>query len=69
MPVHKVTDFLSEISASFKKDDAHSAMYSIITCLVLPIPKPESTMSSTIGRKVHGLTIPRCNIGMVKRAG
>ena len=53
----------------FKKDDAHSAMYSIITCLVLPIPKPESTMSSTIGRKVHGLTIPRCSIGMVKRAG
>lgn len=69
MPVHKVTDFLSEISASFKKDDAHSAMYSIITCLVLPIPKPESTMSSTIGRKVYGLTIPRCSIGMVKRAG
>ena len=69
MPVHKVTDFLSEISASFKKDDAHSAMYSIITCLVLPIPKPESTMSSTIGRKVYGLTIPRCSIGMVKRTG
>lgn len=30
MPVHKVTDFLSEISAFFKKDDAHSAMYSIM---------------------------------------
>ena len=26
-------------------------------------------MSSTIGRKVYGLTIPRCSIGMVKRAG
>ena len=61
MPVHKVTDFLSEISASFKKDDAHSAMYSIITCLVLPIPKPESTMSLTIGRKVSGPTIPKSN--------
>ena len=30
MPVHKVTDFLSEISAFFKKDDAHKAMYSIM---------------------------------------
>ena len=30
MPIHKVTDFLSEISAFFKKDDAHSAMYSIM---------------------------------------
>lgn len=30
MPVHKVTDFLSEISAFFKKDDAHNAMYSIM---------------------------------------
>ena len=30
MPIHKVTDFLSEISAFFKKDDAHNAMYSIM---------------------------------------
>ena len=30
MPVHKVTDFLSEISSFFKKDDAHNAMYSIM---------------------------------------
>ena len=69
MPAHKVTDFLSEISAFFKKDDAHSAMYSIITCLVLPIPKPESTMSSTIGWKVSGLTYTKVSIGMVKRTG
>lgn len=30
MPIHEVTDFLSEISAFFKKDDAHNAMYSIM---------------------------------------
>ena len=30
MPMHKVTDFLSEISVFFKKDDAHNAMYSIM---------------------------------------
>lgn len=30
MPIHKVTNFLSEISAFFKKDDAHTAMYSIM---------------------------------------
>ena len=30
MPVHKVTDFLSEISAFFGKNDAHKAMYSIM---------------------------------------
>ena len=30
MPVHKVTDFLSEISSFLKKDDAHNAMYSIM---------------------------------------
>src|SRR5574344_488688 len=30
MPVHKVTNFLSEISAFFKKDDAHIAMYSVM---------------------------------------
>ena len=28
--MHKVTDFLSEISVFFKKDDAHNAMYSIM---------------------------------------
>lgn len=27
MPLHKVTDFLSEISAFFRKNDAHKAMY------------------------------------------
>lgn len=47
----------------------HRSAETDITCLALPIPKPESTMSSTIGRKVSGLTIPRCSIGMVKRAG
>lgn len=26
MPVHKVTDFLSEISSFFKKDDGHNAL-------------------------------------------
>lgn len=30
MPLHKVTDFLSEISVFFKKNDAHNAMYSIM---------------------------------------
>lgn len=30
MPLHKVTDFLSEISAFFRKNDAHKAMYSIL---------------------------------------
>ena len=30
MPLHKVTDFLSEISAFFKNNDAHKAMYSIM---------------------------------------
>jgi hypothetical protein len=30
MPVHKVTNFLSEISAFFKKDDAHIAMHSVM---------------------------------------
>ena len=30
MPVHKVTNFLSEISAFFKNNDAHKAMYSIM---------------------------------------
>lgn len=30
MPVHKVTEFLSEIGSFFKKDDAHNAMYSIM---------------------------------------
>lgn len=30
MPLHKVTDFLSEISAFFRKKDAHKAMYSIL---------------------------------------
>lgn len=30
MPMHKVTGFLSEISAFFKKDDAHKAMYFIM---------------------------------------
>ena len=30
MPVHKVTDFISEISAFFGKNDAHKAMYSIM---------------------------------------
>ena len=30
MPTHKVTDFLSEISAFFKKYDAHNAMNSIM---------------------------------------
>lgn len=29
MPIHKVTDFLSEISAFLKKDNVHNAMYSI----------------------------------------
>lgn len=36
MPLHKFTDFLSEISAFFKNNDAHKAMYSImdvIKCL------------------------------------
>lgn len=30
MPLHKVTDFLSEISSFFRKNDAHKAMYSIL---------------------------------------
>lgn len=30
MPIYKVTDFLSEISAFFKNSDAHNAMYSIL---------------------------------------
>lgn len=30
MPMHKVTEFLSEIGSFFKKDDAHNAMYSIM---------------------------------------
>lgn len=30
MPLHKVTDFLSEISAFFKNNNAHKAMYSIM---------------------------------------
>ncbi len=30
MPVHKVTDFLSELSSFFKKNDASSAMYALM---------------------------------------
>lgn len=30
MPIHKVTNFLSEISVFFKNTDAHNAMYSIL---------------------------------------
>lgn len=30
MPLHKATNFLSEISAFFRKDDAHNAMFSIM---------------------------------------
>lgn len=30
MQIHKVTDFLSEISAFLRKDDVRTAMYSIM---------------------------------------
>ena len=57
MPIHKVTDFLSEISAFFKKDDAHSAMYSIMDV----IKWLKMTESSLFGMK------SKCNnIGSVK---
>lgn len=35
MPLHKVTDFLSEISSFFRKNDAHKAMYSILDVINL----------------------------------
>ena len=47
MPIHKVTDFLSEISAYFKKDDAHNAMYSIMDV----IKWLKMTESSLLGMK------------------
>ena len=57
MPIYKVTDFLSEISAFFKKDDAHSAMYSIMDV----IKWLKMTESSLFGMK------SKCNnIGSVK---
>lgn len=33
MPIHKVTNFLSEISFFFKKSDANNAMYTIMNVI------------------------------------
>ena len=59
MPIHKVTDFLSEISAFFKKDDAHSAMYSIMDV----IKWLKMTESSLFGMK------SKCNNGCLSGDG
>ena len=56
-------------ASSKRAGSVHRSAETDITCSDLRIQKPESTMSSTIGRKVSGPTIPKSSIGMVKSAG